>query len=329
MNELLKVSIIIPTYNRIDDLKKCLNSIFLQIYKPSEIIIVDDSTSEIVEEYIHIQKEKWLSKKVELIYIKNSYGKSLTKARNIGIDVASGNILCFLDDDVILNENYIFEIVSFFMQNPNTIGAQGYVTNTYVPKFYIELCNKIFMLNHLEKNKCRVLRSSHLTYPKECPDKPISCEWLSGCNHAYRKTVFNEFRYDEKLIEYSLKEDADLSYRVNKKYPNQLRLIPSAKCVHNVSSAGRMPKISSLYMEYGYLSYFFYKNVNRNIIESICFKWSMVGKILKNILEILIRSNSKQQDFCRYLKAIIDIRKYIEDIKDENILEFGKSVKKL
>lgn len=327
MNESLNVSIIIPTYNRIDDLKECLSSIFLQIYLPSEIIIVDDSTSEIVEEFINAQKDEWVSKKVELTYIRNIHGKALTKARNIGIDAASGDIICFLDDDVILNDRYIFEIVSYFMQNPNIIGAQGYVTNTYIPKFYIELCNKFFMLNHLEQNKCRVLKSSHLTYPKECPDKPISCEWLSGCNHAYRKTVFNEFRYDEKLIEYSLKEDADISYRIHKKYHNQLNLIPSAKCIHNVSSAGRMPKISSLYMEYGYLSYFFYKNRCTGVFELICFKWSMLGKILKNILEILFRSNSKVHNLCLYLKAIMDIHDHIGNIKSGNLDEFGKSIK--
>lgn len=327
MNDRLDVSIIIPTYNRIDDLKECLHTIFLQTYKPTEIIIVDDSTSDVVEQYIYDQKDQWLPKKIELRYIKNTHGKALTKARNLGIDAARGDIICFLDDDVILNEVYIFEIVSHFMQNPNIIGTQGYVTNTYIPKYYIELCNKIFMLNHLEKNKCRVLKSSHLTYPKECPDTPISCEWLSGCNHAYRKTVFNEFRYDEKLIEYSLKEDADISYRIHKKYPNQLRLIPSAKCVHNVSSAGRMPKTSSLYMEYGYLTYFFYKNRHTGVFESICFKWSMFGKILKNFFEILIISNSKLQDLCRYLKAIIDIHKYIGDIKNGELTEFGKSIK--
>lgn len=329
MNDQLKVSIIIPTYNRIDDLKICLNSIFLQIYQPAEIIIVDDSTSDIVEQYIQNLKEECISEKVKLIYIKNSKGKALTKARNIGISAAMGDVICFLDDDLILDEKYILEIVACFIQNPNIIGTQGYVTNTYVPKYYIELCNKIFMLNHLEKNRCRVLRSSHLTYPKECPDKPISCEWLSGCNHAFRKNIFNDFEYDEKLVDYSLKEDADLSYRVHKKYPGQLRLIPSAKCIHNVSSAGRMPKISSLYMEYGYLSYFFYKNMHNSIFERICFKWSMFGKIQKNILEILARSNSKYHDINMYVKAIIRIQKYIRSLKMGDINEFGESIKKI
>ena len=328
MDDQLSVSIIIPTYNRIDDLIECLKSIFLQTYQPTEIIIVDDSTSDIVEKYIHAQKDEWASKKVKLKYIKNTRGKSLTKARNTGADVAMGEIICFLDDDVILDEKYISEIVSYFVHNPKIIGVQGYVTNTYIPKNFIEICNKIFMLNHLEKNRCRVLKSSHLTYPKYCPDKPISCEWLSGCNHAYRKTVFSEFKYDEKLIEYSLKEDADMSYRIYNLYPNQLHLIPSAKCIHNVSSVGRMPKISSLYMEYGYLSYFYYKNMHKSILESICFKWSMFGKVIKNIFEILLRSDSKLCDTCMYITAIIDVRKHTKGIKMGNIEDFGKSIKK-
>ena len=91
----MKFSIIVPIYNVEKYLKKCLESLVNQTYKPYEIILVNDGTKDnsqlIIDEYI--------KKYPDMIkgYIKENGG--LSDARNYGIERASGDYLVFVDSD--------------------------------------------------------------------------------------------------------------------------------------------------------------------------------------------------------------------------------------
>ena len=94
-----KVSVIVPTYNRADRLKKALNSIFSQTYQDFELIVVDDGstdkTSKVMESF---PKAQYLSIK------KNS---GVSNARNVGLASAKGELICFLDSDDLWNEKKV------------------------------------------------------------------------------------------------------------------------------------------------------------------------------------------------------------------------------
>jgi glycosyltransferase involved in cell wall biosynthesis len=105
----MQVSVIIPTYNRQKDLKTCLNSILIQTKLPKEVIIVDDSDNDKIENLITEENGIFENKNIDLRYIRNKRGKSLTIARNVGIDNSTGDVVLFLDDDVILDKDYIKE----------------------------------------------------------------------------------------------------------------------------------------------------------------------------------------------------------------------------
>jgi teichuronic acid biosynthesis glycosyltransferase TuaG len=89
----IKVSIIIPTYNSAPTLRNALKSIFRQTYKNFEVIILDsystDNTFNIIEEF--------KSKKIRVIRI--SKNKKLSQVRYVGITKATGKYIAFLDSD--------------------------------------------------------------------------------------------------------------------------------------------------------------------------------------------------------------------------------------
>jgi len=91
MNDTL-ISIIIPTYNRVDLISKAIESVFKQTYQNFEIIVVDDGSTDGTKEYM----ESVNYKKIKYIRIKNS-GVSI--ARNKGIELSSGEYVAFLDSD--------------------------------------------------------------------------------------------------------------------------------------------------------------------------------------------------------------------------------------
>ncbi len=102
-----KVSIIIPVYNVKDYLKKCVNSVISQTYKDFEIILVDDGSTDdspaICDDYAKQDN------RVKVIHKQNG-GQG--DARNVGIDIAEGEYIIFVDSDDYISEKMLEETVT-------------------------------------------------------------------------------------------------------------------------------------------------------------------------------------------------------------------------
>ena len=89
-----KVSIIIPVYNTGNYLYKCVESVLNQTYKDIEIIIIDDGSKEETAQICdEIAKE---DKRIRLIHKQN---EGVSVARNIGLDMVTGDYVGFIDSD--------------------------------------------------------------------------------------------------------------------------------------------------------------------------------------------------------------------------------------
>src|SRR4051794_6140434 len=84
-------SVIVPTFNRSDLLKKTVSSVFAQNYEDFEVVVVDDGSSDDTLEYL-----KRLGAKAKILRQKN---RGPGSARNRGVEVAAGDFLAFLDSD--------------------------------------------------------------------------------------------------------------------------------------------------------------------------------------------------------------------------------------
>lgn len=107
----MKISVIIPTYNRIFFLKRSIDSVLEQILKPYEVIIVDDGSSDGTSTMI---KKNY--PKINLICQEN---KGVSAARNIGIRASSGDWVCFLDSDDEWKKNKLNEQMLAIKKNTN------------------------------------------------------------------------------------------------------------------------------------------------------------------------------------------------------------------
>lgn len=86
----MKVSVIIPTYNRRDLLKRAISSVQNQTYKAFEIIVVDDGSTDGTEDLFPIDGVE---------YHRISHGGYPGRTRNIGVSISDGDYICFLDSD--------------------------------------------------------------------------------------------------------------------------------------------------------------------------------------------------------------------------------------
>lgn len=300
------ISVIIPTYNRTEDLDKTLNSFKEEIKNLNEILIIDQSKNEETKNLV----KKLKNSKIKYIH---SDTPSLTQARNLGIKKSSNKskIICFLDDDVTLGKNYFEKIVEVFNEYPDAIGVSAYQKQNKINlsgEIY-NLIKRLFLIENLKKNSARVLSVYGNEYPSVL-DKIISSQWLTGFNMCYNKNIFKNFNFDENLKKYSLAEDFDFSYRLWKKYPGSLFITPFAKIEHRASSIERYPTEKMSYMNQINHFYLNYKNFNSNFIEKVNFIWCLFGITLLRSCKFL--AGFKKQDWFKlkyFIKSLIYVNK--------------------
>jgi len=104
--------VVIPTFDRKKDLEDTLNLILRQTKLPKEIIIVDDSDNYDSRDLIERIHEKFLNKGITLKYLRKDRKKGASISKNMGAKQATGQVVLFLDDDVILGKKYIQEILN-------------------------------------------------------------------------------------------------------------------------------------------------------------------------------------------------------------------------
>ena len=111
------ISIIIPTYNRVEKLKRCLSHITNQSVDRSiyEIIIVDDCSKDSTPEFCN----KYIEKNSNVIYIRNEQNQGLATTRNIGIRASKGTHLVFLDNDLLTDYNFLQYHIDFHKKFAN------------------------------------------------------------------------------------------------------------------------------------------------------------------------------------------------------------------
>ena len=324
----MEISTIIPTYNRPEDLKECLGSIFLQKFLPKEVIIIDNSDKEKdeIKKIIEDLKPSFTKKNIDLKYIRNEKENSLTVAKNIGTKYASGEIISFLDDDVTIDEKYYDEIIKIYGQHPEALGVEGKIVfeeKKGIKFILLQILGKLFYLGFKEKNKCKLLPSLGVVY--STGDKIINCEWLSGAS-TFKKTILEKIKPDENLKKYSDNEDLDLSYRMFKKHPNSLFISPKARYWHKLSKQGRLMKGDLICMSEIYRLYLFYKLIDQNLKNKLIYFWSrIIGGMIFKIISVL-NLKSSPSEVISLIKAYFLCLKHIEEIKNGDLNFFNEKL---
>ncbi len=190
-----------------------------QTVKPKEVIIVDDTPVDAVRQLVEVHLVKARIEGVDLIYIKNPKERSTSIARNIGAKIAKGDVILFVDSDIVLYPGYIKGLLKTYKEHPEAVGITGWIRNlptqTYVQNkrdYFFESFKRLFLLFHNSKDSC-----SFFEYPIALT-RTIGCQRFVGANMSFRRSLFNEFLFDENLKGYAYWEDALFSGSVNKKY---------------------------------------------------------------------------------------------------------------
>ncbi len=321
---MLTTSVIIPTYHRPGDLLACIESILKQTVLPTELLVIDDGDLQ-----THPLRQECEAAGIRYIYHKKDT-PGLTESRNVGIRISSGDVVFFLDDDVVLLPDYIEETLKPYANDPERrIGGVG---GLVIEENTVSLLRRVRYWLHIlflaeGIRQGRVLPSGFCTeiggYGRD-PTKVIKVDFLPGGICSYRRCVFDEFLFTEKYRSLGFGEDKDFSYRVSRKYT--LLVTPHARLYHNYSPEMR-PNLYLNGRKFVVGRYLFFKlYVRRGWWSWFFFYYALFGYTLVRVFMTLILC--KRREFSR-LRGILDagwdvIRGRVSLERAEDGIEKGK-----
>ncbi|MFC1666707.1 glycosyltransferase family 2 protein [Candidatus Omnitrophota bacterium] len=199
------ISIIIVNYNRRDLLKRCLDSVRGQGFKDLEIIVVDNASSDDSVEMVNAYYP-------EVRLISNTRNLFFCKAYNQGIDESKGNFILCLNNDIILDKDYLKEALSA-ISSDTKIGM---------------ISGKVFRMDtkmidstglFLGKNRKAIERGYGKRDGRQY-EKPEYIFGVSGACAFFRKSMLIDVKdkngyFDESFAMYY--EDLDLCWRAQKR----------------------------------------------------------------------------------------------------------------
>jgi GT2 family glycosyltransferase len=238
-------------------LLQLLQSVQEQTTYPDEILIIDGSTNE--ETGIILKENQFKNLKYFTVPAEQ---RGLTKQRNYGIERVGNEmeIVCFLDDDTVLENDYFAQLLKTYQIYPKALGVGGYIINDLECEFvgfdYIPKIDEYLFDGWMRKDGSRFVLRKKLGLDSDCPPgfsslfshgrsvgflppsgKIYEVEMLMGGVSSFKKKIFETMKFSNYFEGYGLYEDADFTLRVAKK--GKLYLNTAAQLNHYHDASGR------------------------------------------------------------------------------------------
>lgn len=188
------VSVIVPVYNTQEFLEQCVDSILIQSHSRIEIILVDDGSTDasgnLCDNY------SMMDPRVKVIHQEN---QGVSGARNVGIEVAKGKYVTFIDADDVVTPDHVEVLYSLAIENDCDVSISGvdYVHNINLSARKIDFDPD--MTDLIDGPSA----AKNMLYQKGIDNGPVA--------KLYSRGLFRKIRFDEEL---AIAEDLDVNYRI-------------------------------------------------------------------------------------------------------------------
>lgn len=279
----MNFSIIIPTYNRPKDLEECLSSILSQTIKATEVIVIDDGN--LSDDFIAKQRIFFHNHSIGFIYYRKKHiieHRGSSESRNKALEIAQCSLVFILDDDVILDQDYLEKIMAVWGKNtdPCLIGVGGVIKNHRRKPRLEKIYNYIFGLT-----------SKYLWDINDVGfqvwDEDITATskgyYAHGGVCSYNKELAKKLQFTVFNCGRTALEDIDFCQRA--KNNNFFFIVePLAMVYHKASPSGRENFFLMGYKEGKNRKIIFKNNSYKNTKNYTWFIWANIGWILRQFL---------------------------------------------
>lgn len=277
-------SAIIPTINRPNDLIIAITSILEQKVLPNELIIIDQSKNEKSYDLVH-KLYKQYKTKPKLTYCHDLEISSLIEAKQKGVKVSNGDIICFLEDDVVLHSNYFKNLIKIFEENDQIMGCCGVMSNLQ-SGFVYECLFKLFHRGIFYDPRLNVGKN------RDCQGSGslLSSRYLSGGISCYRKEVFEKVNFDI-MNDFFMLEDIDFSTRAADFFGDKHFFISTNMCLHHNMSPINRQRLKERWQRKLQEYMTFYKKQSNKKWSSVNMIWLLIGMLGESIVSSVLSKN--------------------------------------
>lgn len=250
------LSLIVCTYHRPEPISRLLRTVFEQTRVPDEILIIDGSIDERTEKLFESAEQF----KGVAYHRVDASQRGLTRQRNIGVAMSTGDIIAFLDDDIELEQGYFEELLRTYQLHPDAIAVSGYIVNEneWIPAGIYEQSTRDWYVYDGWKSResSRVRFRSLLGMGYRLPSgyvpeeghgraaglypptgRSYRVETLMGGVASYRRDLFRHIQFSLYFYGYGLYEDMDFTVRASRF--GSLYITTAARCTHHHDRDGR------------------------------------------------------------------------------------------
>ena len=226
-----ELSVIIPTYNSIQFIKPCLDSVYQQGVKDAEIIVIDNGSIDGTTGFI---KQHYPS----VILIENSSNLGAAHARNQGIDISNGKWILCLDSDVVLEAHFLKNLLTFAHGENESVGS-------FQPKILALNTKKIYSCGISLSPLRRFFDIGKGNEDHSAFHKPRFIMGPCSAAALYKRKMLRDIKestgYFDKRF-FFLVEDVDLAWRAQRKGWKSL-FYADAVCYHHGNSSKSNKKL--------------------------------------------------------------------------------------
>lgn len=277
----MQISVIIPTYNRSNFLKRAIDSVLSQNYPASEIIVVDDGSTDDTLSFLNEYESR-----IRPIFLDTNSGVS--HARNLGIAEARYTYIAFLDSDDYWLPEKLQRQTDFHHDNP---------------QYKISYTDESWLYNGRHKKK-----KSHHTKPSGNIFVPSLSHTLIGPSSVLiHRSVFDEVGvFDETL---PVCEDYDLWLRITQHY--SVGLIDEELIIKTAGHEGQLS------FTYPIMDQYRIQAMEKQLASSHPYRYELLNVLLEKC-RIVMEGAKKRNQLQTYAYFLKKYEQYVKLIQLEN-----------
>jgi len=247
---------------------------------PSEVLIVDDG--EISQDTRDLISDLLSQTDLSLKYFRKEKA-GLAESRNLGARNAVGDVVLFLDDDVVLDKDYIENIIATWeihKSDDKLAGVSGLAMNTKDKSCLEQIFDRVFCL--YSPKAWAILPWGFQSWSYDL-DKPEQVDWIPGYNCGFRKEVLSKYHFESLQPGRTALEDMEFCWKL-KKNGYHFRITPFAQLLHKETLTGRERAFVSGYKEAFNRCSIFKIHSPKTLKNYICFSVASFGGIIRQWL---------------------------------------------